>query len=331
MSYYGQHQKPRSRVKIIILLLFFAIPVLAIPMTIYVVEHAVDTIPEYFEDWLQGKIGTLFGGVFANLETRTSEWLENEYLRFQYYNPSDYENFYLAEGVSLYHYIETGQTIESTGTSISAYLVYFKTDNQEEIFTKLEKGPGITVSEDEKETVIELSNDLKQYAAKMTNTSNDLLPSDGSVTSKAVEWAVNIAENDAYGYCQEHRYGNPDYDCSSFVTAAYIAAGIPFRPSETTYTMKIDYAAQGFIIFDYVSVDQLKPGDVLLREEHTEMYIGDGHMVGAHCNEFRGVRSGVGGDQTDDHNWNTSKGEISVTPAYSPPISSFKWVLRYVR
>ena len=95
--------------------------------------------------------------------------------------------------------------------------------------------------------------------------------------------------------------------------------------------MKLDYAAQGFIIFDYVSVDQLKPGDVLLREEHTEMYIGDGHMVGAHCNEFRGVRGGVGGDQTDDHNWNTSKGEISVTPAYSPPISSFKWVLRYVR
>ena len=69
-------------------------------------------------------------------------------MRFQYYIPLDYENFYLAEGVSLYHYIETGQTIESTGTSISAYLDYFKTDNQDEIFTKLEQGPRITVSED---------------------------------------------------------------------------------------------------------------------------------------------------------------------------------------
>ena len=42
----------------------------------------------------------------------------------------------------------------------------------------------------------------------------------------AVQWAVNTANDNSHGYSQTSRGGNPDYDCSSFVIAAWANAGV---------------------------------------------------------------------------------------------------------
>ena len=55
----------------------------------------------------------------------------------------------------------------------------------------------------------------------------------------AVQWAIRIANDDSHGYSQEYaiRWGNPDYDCSSFVISAYkYGAGLPIDTSQIYYT-----------------------------------------------------------------------------------------------
>ena len=53
---------------------------------------------------------------------------------------------------------------------------------------------------------------------------------------------------------------------------------------------------------EYTSEDDLRPGDILLYRRngagHTEIYIGDGLMVGAHDSVVNGIDYVQGGDQT---------------------------------
>ena len=42
---------------------------------------------------------------------------------------------------------------------------------------------------------------------------------------QALQWAISIANDNRHGYSQSNRWGNPDYDCSSFVISALKAAG----------------------------------------------------------------------------------------------------------
>ena len=44
------------------------------------------------------------------------------------------------------------------------------------------------------------------------------------VIDKAVQWAVDIANDSSHGYDQGSRWG-PDYDCAALVIAAYEYAG----------------------------------------------------------------------------------------------------------
>lgn len=129
----------------------------------------------------------------------------------------------------------------------------------------------------------------------------------------AIDWALSVADNDAHGYSQNTRWGNPNYDCSSLIISAYEEAGIPVKTNGATYTgdMRRAFMNTGFDCYEYGSVD-LKPGDVLLRNGHTEMYIGDGKNVGAHSN-----KDGVDGD--------SSGREINVADNGG----NWTWVLRY--
>lgn len=54
-----------------------------------------------------------------------------------------------------------------------------------------------------------------------------------SKIEKALQWAINIANDNSHGYSQSNRWG-PDYDCSSFVISALKAAGID--TGNATYT-----------------------------------------------------------------------------------------------
>ena len=133
----------------------------------------------------------------------------------------------------------------------------------------------------------------------------------------AIDWALATAADDSHGYSQQTRNGNPNYDCSSFVIAAYQNAGIPVKEAGAGYTgnMKRAFLKCGFEwIPGTPNMEDLLPGDILLKENnHTEMYIGNGKNVGAH-----GDLDGVNGD--------SSGRELSVSDY---PKRSWDGVLRY--
>lgn len=119
---------------------------------------------------------------------------------------------------------------------------------------------------------------------------------------KAIEWAVGIANDDSHGYDQSDRWGL-DYDCSSLVIQAYENAGIPVKTNGATYTgnMCDVFVATGFEKLDVVDGMQLLRGDVLWRNGHTAMYLGDESgcmIVSAHINELGTTTGGQVGDQT---------------------------------
>ena len=141
--------------------------------------------------------------------------------------------------------------------------------------------------------------------------------STSATIQSAIDWAIATAADDTHGYSQQTRNGNPNYDCSSFVIAAYDNAGIPVKEAGASYTgnMKNAFIKCGFEwIPGTPNMDDLLPGDVLLSErDHTEMYIGDGKNVGAHGN-----LDGVNGD--------SSGKELSVSDY---PKRQWDGVLRY--
>lgn len=112
--------------------------------------------------------------------------------------------------------------------------------------------------------------------------------SDG-VIDAAVQWAIKIAEDSTHGYDQSNRKG-PDYDCSSFVCAAYRQAGIKVD-FLTTHTMYDKFLELGFQdVTDMVDLKTgrgTQPGDIMLEpSSHTEMIASpDGRIVGAHGNK----------------------------------------------
>ena len=142
-----------------------------------------------------------------------------------------------------------------------------------------------------------------------------------SKVETALDWAQKIADDNSHGYSQQHRNG-PDYDCSSYVSTALVKAGLNDNGSLTTYTMKKYLCSKGFTWIPWSSIggqSGLKRGDILLDEDtHTEFYIGNGKMIGAH----RDYGYPATGDQTGK--------EISVQSFYNNQYGiSWNGVLRY--
>ena len=162
---------------------------------------------------------------------------------------------------------------------------------------------------------------FSKLSAVNLNAGNGSVSPNGSVES-AVKWAINIAKDNSHGYDQANRWG-PDYDCSSLVYEAFRVGGGFDLPVHSGYTgtMINDFTAVGFTWYSGMgnNVSNLIRGDILLDiDAHTEIYIGSEMNVGAHINEFGGVRGGKTGDQTGR--------EISVGNYYSKP---WDGVLRY--
>ena len=133
---------------------------------------------------------------------------------------------------------------------------------------------------------------------------------------KAVQWAVNIAKDNTHGYSQIDRW-SPDYDCSSFIISAWENAGVPVKTNGATYTGNMLSALKksGFTVVTGINLSSsadLKTGDVLLKKgKHTEMYVGNNIIVGAHSDENGGIRGNKKGDQTGK--------EISLRNYYNYP------------
>lgn len=126
-------------------------------------------------------------------------------------------------------------------------------------------------------------------------------PDYGAQVENAVQWMINIANDDTHGYDQDNRW-SPDYDCSSFVISGYEQAGIPLKTNGATYTGDMKQVAldTGFHVVDWGNdPTKLVRGDIILNEvHHVCCYIGDGKIVQASANENGGAHGGQTGDQT---------------------------------
>ena len=120
-----------------------------------------------------------------------------------------------------------------------------------------------------------------------------------------VQEAIRIANDNRHGYSQYNRWGNPDYDCSSLVTTVVENSGIPVKTNGSTYTgnMYNAFIKSGFK--DVTNSVNLRPGAGLKRGDGllnprrpTEIYIGNGKMVGAKIDEVGGIVGRRKGDQT---------------------------------
>lgn len=143
-----------------------------------------------------------------------------------------------------------------------------------------------------------------------------------SIIEKAVNWIIDIANDNTHGYDQGSRW-SPDYDCSSLVISAWKQAGVNLT---CTYTgnMYANMVNKGFSdITSQVNLatgSGLARGDVLLNvSSHTAMYIGNGQICEATGNENGGITGGQTGDQTGR--------EICINSYRNYP---WNYVLRYV-
>lgn len=138
---------------------------------------------------------------------------------------------------------------------------------------------------------------------------------------KAVQWAIDTANDNSHGYSQANRWGNPDYDCSSFVISAWEQAGVPVKRAGASYTgnMRGAFLACGFVDVTYEvglsSGYNIQAGDVLLNySAHTCLAIGNGKV--ANCRTDEGHPQG--GDQSGN--------EIRIQSYWNFP---WNCVLRY--
>jgi uncharacterized protein YraI len=142
---------------------------------------------------------------------------------------------------------------------------------------------------------------------------------DSLSVENAVIWAIGIANDNTHGYTAnpQDRWGT-DYDCSSFVIAAFKAAGFDTGSAYNTASMKGQLTQHGFVWIPWNEIGStadLQRGDILLNEtQHTEIYIGNNQNVGAH--------SSYGDTQSGDQ----SGKEVSVVAFYNQP---WNGVLRY--
>ena len=155
--------------------------------------------------------------------------------------------------------------------------------------------------------------------------------------ARAAEIMLHLVTHSAHGYSQPHRSGDGtietltlsdgtvttvhggDYDCSEAVRMCYVAAGVLPRGcymwtgNEASLLKSHGFASVG--------LGDLRVGDVLLRNGHTEMVVSVGGRLmqaGFRISEHRTIR-GAKGDQT---------GWESAYSALNP--GAWSWAYRYV-
>lgn len=146
-----------------------------------------------------------------------------------------------------------------------------------------------------------------------------------TIPEAAVQWAIGIANDQSHGYSQASRWGNPDYDCSSFCISAYrTGAGLPIDINRVNYTGNLNgLTAYGFKdVTKKVNLSTgsgLQKGDIVYYHKsgnigHAVLFIGNGQIVHARGKSYGSSKPGDQGT------------EIAVTAYYR---GSFNKVLRY--
>lgn len=135
----------------------------------------------------------------------------------------------------------------------------------------------------------------------------------------AVQFMIDIANDDTHGYDQAYRNG-PDYDCSSLVGTALNRAGFNVNPSSTTFNLRSQLLAEGFVELPLTAPRER--GDIFLStRNHVVMCISPTHIVHASINEKGTVTGGLTGDQT---------GKEICTRTYYVPSYGWNYHFRFV-
>lgn len=138
---------------------------------------------------------------------------------------------------------------------------------------------------------------------------------------KMIRWALDIAADDTHGYSQVNREGNPDYDCSSFVSDALKAAGFPVTGYYTTrelYNVLIKLGWKSLTTDDTL---EMRIGDILLTPGHHVVIVSaPGKIVHARSDENGGIQGKKPGDQT---------GHEIEESVYYVPSYGWEYHLRY--
>lgn len=86
--------------------------------------------------------------------------------------------------------------------------------------------------------------------------------------------AIRIANDNTYTYSQANRYGEYQYDCSSFV----------YRLYNQHFGISVPTSTSGYSSSNYIGAPSsvtLQPGDVLWKNGHVALYIGNGQIAEA--------------------------------------------------
>lgn len=125
--------------------------------------------------------------------------------------------------------------------------------------------------------VMNLINDynLQQYD-NMTSSDFELAGVSTQMQQLITE-AIRICNDDRYTYSQNNRFGEFQFDCSSFVQRLYRQ----FFPEITDVPMQTTSYGTKYQVNAEMALENLRPGDVLWRNGHVGLYIGNGKIAEA--------------------------------------------------
>ena len=121
------------------------------------------------------------------------------------------------------------------------------------------------------------------------NTNIELTGENANKMLNMINRAYAIASDDTYQYSQANRNEEFYYDCSSFVSRLYVDYfGISRLDSGRNETGTENIRKNCERSYQIVSLTSLQPGDILWKNGHTALYIGDNTIV-----EAKGTNYGI--------------------------------------
>lgn len=173
------------------LLFGFGIIALVILNPIMAVASMWDKASDFFSDLLNYDM--------ADLDV----WNKRDLSKMSQYAPAEYSQYYLAEAVSYFYFIQNGQSIVADSSGWDEYMQCFKSGSTSDSFDRVEGIYDYYLADEEKKAIVSFSSSLKrQYAAAMG------LASGGTVISAVGDIKIDF-DSKYYVFSSDRVNGSP--------------------------------------------------------------------------------------------------------------------------